>query len=130
MSITFASPTTFSNAPTSFQQVCEDAIRNEEIVHLTVQGLSLSSSSIAEAFQQMLEPIGGIDAVAWWWDEKTLHIWTVIPSHNRTLQQAIYRMEASLLAAVADHVIDFSVIFRNGRSINEVLPTGAKRLTF
>jgi hypothetical protein len=88
------------------------------------------SASIAQNFARLLPRSAMVECVAWAWEGNVLRVWTVLSHRDRTLQKQIYRAESLFMDGIGNRPCDFNVVFRESRSLAELVPTKARVLTF
>src|SRR5207253_177572 len=86
------------------------------------------SQSVATNFAKFLPDSPFVERVAWAWEGDVLRVWTVLSRRDRGLQRLIYAAESRFLELVPQRRCDFTVVFRDGRPLAEVLPTSVQSL--
>jgi hypothetical protein len=78
-------------------------------------------------FVKMLPKDPRIEHVYWEPEDDVLKICTIIPEPNFELEGPIYDAQLAFIDAFPTFECDFSVIYRFGKSLDEVEPKGARR---
>ncbi len=79
----------------------------------------------APLFAGLLPKDVRIEHVYWFSEEETLKVWTVIPEPDFGLERPLYEAQAFFMDRFPEYECDFSVIYRFGKSIDDIKPQGA-----
>lgn len=81
--------------------------------------------SIQRFFLNSLPKDARIERVYWFSEDDVLKVWTVIPEPDFSLERPIYEAQILFMEKFHEYECDFSVIYRFGKSINDIEPQGA-----
>lgn len=87
------------------------------------------SKSLAAFYLEFTPEDDRIECVLWCFEGPVLRIWTVIDVPDEELQEQIYAAELKFLDKLPDGPSDFSVLYRHGRTLEEIRPVGAHFLS-
>ena len=66
-----------------------------------------------------------IEHVYWFSEDEIMRIWAVIPGPDFSLEQPIYEAQMAFVQAFPEYECDFNVIYRFGKSVDDIKPRGA-----
>ncbi len=89
---------------------------------------STVGNSLANLFVSQLPADPRVERVYWDYDGQTLKVWTVIDLPDDEIEGPIYDAQLAFMDKLSDLECDFTVIYRFGKPIESVWPTGAKVL--
>ena len=79
----------------------------------------------AQSFAQRLK--GGIEVIYWKQSGETMSVWSVLAGYDRVAEDRVFEAEAGVLAAHPELRFDFRILYRHGRTLDDVRPSGARR---
>ncbi len=89
---------------------------------------STISHSLANAFASLLPGDPRVERVYWHFDGETFKVWTVIDTPDDQVEHPIYAAQVAFMEKFSDLDCDFVVIYRFGKPIEHLRPTGVKEL--
>ena len=93
------------------------------------QGVATTvTHSLAKAFVDRLPKDKRIEHVYWFSEEDTLKIWTVIPEPDFALEEPLYEAQMFFMEKFPEYECDFSVIYRFGKTLQDIQPQGARQI--
>lgn len=82
--------------------------------------------SLEQFFVRLLPKDRRIEHVYWFSEEETLKVWTVIPEPDFSLERPLYEAQMSFMEKFQEYECDFSVIYRFGKSVDDIKPHGVQ----
>lgn len=84
------------------------------------------SRSVESLFAKQLSGIRGVERIFVRKDDDFFRVWVVIPMMDLALEDQIYAAQLSFMNRFRDIPFDFTVIFREGKDIASIQPSGAR----
>jgi hypothetical protein len=85
-----------------------------------------TADSLGAFFKSFLPADPRILGVYWLFEGETVRIWTAIEDADFNLERPIYDAQIRFIEKMSDLECDFSVIYRQGRDLAQLLPTDAR----
>lgn len=85
---------------------------------------STMTDTLGTYFKSLLDGEPGVLGIYWCYEGETVRIWTAIEDMDFSVEAGIYDAQTRFLDRMDDIECDFSVIYRQGRDLNALLPTG------
>lgn len=82
--------------------------------------------SVESLFVKELSGISGIERIFVRKDNDFFRVWVVIPTMDLALEDQIYAVQLSFMDRFRDISFDFTVIFREGKDVASIQPSGAR----
>lgn len=82
--------------------------------------------SVESLFVKELSGIRGIERIFVRKDNDFFRVWVVIPTMDLALEDQIYAVQLSFMDRFRDIPFDFTVIFREGKDVASIQPSGAR----
>lgn len=82
--------------------------------------------SLEQFFVGILPKDDRIEHVYWAAEDDILKIWTVIPEPDFLLEAPLYEAQMAFIEKFPEYQCDFSVIYRFGKSLNDIAPQGGR----
>lgn len=83
--------------------------------------------SLEQFFVGLLPKAARIEHVYWFSENETLKVWTVIPEPDFSLEGPLYEAQM-LFIEKTGYDCDFSVIYRFGKSLDDIKPQGSRQV--
>lgn len=83
--------------------------------------------SLEQFFLGLLSPDPRIEHVYWFSENASLKVWTVIPEPDFSLEGPLYQAQM-LFIEKTGYECDFSVIYRFGKSMDDIKPQGSRQV--
>ena len=86
---------------------------------------STVTDSLGSFFSSLLPEEDRILGVYWMFEGEVLRVWTAIEDEDFEVEMPIYEAQVRFIEKMSDLDCDFSVIYRQGRELGQLLPTKA-----
>lgn len=93
--------------------------------HLSVDTIS---DSLKQLFVSRISHLVEVELVFWRAEENRVRVWTVMDEPRLEVENQIYDAQLQFMDLFPEILFDFAVIFRQGKSREQILPSGATKV--
>ncbi len=103
-------------------------VYDREIIYIDDSGVSVTKMDIKRALNNNIAQITEVEYIYMLQENESFHVWTIINEMNIETMEKIYEKEIEIFDIAPSIFIDFHVLIRNDRPIQNMPLTGSEQI--